>query len=152
MRQSLLIFCSVCAAVPAFALMEPATPESLGVSSAAILQWIDACEAAFEGVTNGALHGFVIVRHGRTIAEGSWKPFDTLTETHMLYSHSKSFTSSAVGLLADEGKIDLDERVVRIFSNEVPATVSANLAQLRVRDLLTMNAGKKDHVLSDSGK
>ena len=149
--KHLLMICSLCAAVPALALMESATPESQGVSSAAILKWIDACERTFDAGPAGALHGFVIVRYGKVIAEGSWKPFDTLNETHMLYSHSKSFTSSAIGFLADEGKVDLDERLVDIFSNEVPAKVSENLKQLRVRDLLTMNVGKKDHLLRDGG-
>ena len=128
-----------------------ATPESQGVSSEAILKFIDAAEKTFDGGAQGALHGFVILRHGKVIAEGSWKPFDTLAEPHMLYSHSKSFTSTAVGLVVEEGKLDLDERVVEIFSNEAPAKVSANLAQLRVRDLLTMNVGKQDHLLRDGG-
>ena len=147
MKSQLFAVCCSLAAGSALALMEPATPESQGVESAGILKWIDACEKTFDAGPAGALHGFVIVRHGKVIAEGSWKPFDTLNETHMLYSHSKSFTSSAVGFLADEGKIDLDERIVDIFTNELPATVSKNLAELRIRDLLTMNAGKNDHLL-----
>ena len=146
-----MVMGSALCAASAFALMEPATPESQGVPSEAILEFIDGCEKTFDAGDLGAMHGFVIVRHGKVIAEGSWKPFDTLNETHMLYSHSKSFTSSAIGLLADRGKIDLDERIVDIFSNEVPAKVSENLAQLRVRDLLTMNVGKKDHLLRDGG-
>ena len=132
---------------------EIVSPESQGVSSAAIVKWIDACEKAFDGSGAGALHGFVIVRHGKVIAEGSWKPFDTLNETHMLYSHSKSFTSSAIGLLADEGKIDLDERVVDIFPDDLPANPSENLRQLRVRDLLTMNVGApRDHLVANLPK
>ena len=146
-----MVMGSALCAASAFALMEPATPESQGVPSEAIREFIDGCEKTFDAGDLGAMHGFVIVRHGKVIAEGSWKPFDTLNETHMLYSHSKSFTSSAIGLLADRGKIDLDERIVDIFSNEVPAKVSENLAQLRVRDLLTMNVGKKDHLLRDGG-
>ena len=146
-----MVMGSALCAASAFALMEPATPESQGVPSEAILKFIDGCEKTFDAGDLGAMHGFVIVRHGKVIDEGSWTPFDTLNETHMLYSHSKSFTSSAIGLLADRGKIDLDERIVDIFSNEVPAKVSENLAQLRVRDLLTMNVGKKDHLLRDGG-
>ena len=149
--KTLMVMGSALCAASAFALMESATPESQGVPSEAILKFIDGCEKTFDAGDLGAMHGFVIVRHGKVIAEGSWKPFDTLNETHMLYSHSKSFTSSAIGLLADRGKIDLDERIVDIFSNEVPAKVSENLAQLRVRDLLTMNVGKKDHLLRDGG-
>ena len=134
-----------------FAEMEPATPESQGVDSQGILDWLDACERKFDGVREGRLHGFVIVRHGKVIAEGSWKPFDTLGETHMLYSHSKSFTSSAIGMVVDDGLLDLDERVIDIFPESVPADISENLRQLRVRDLLTMNAGKKDHLIRGSG-
>ena len=151
-----MVALAVCASA-GWAEMESATPESQGVDSAAILAFLDAAEQKFDAglshakTDGGAFHGLVIVRHGKVIAEGSWKPFDTLNETHMLYSHSKTFTSSAIGLLADEGKVDLDERIVEIFSNDVPAQVSENLRELRIRDLLTMNAGKKDHLLRDGG-
>ena len=113
-----------------------ATPESQGVSSKAILEWIDACDAQMKYI-----HGFVLVRHGKVIAEGTWAPFDTLNEPHMLYSHSKSFTSTAIGFLADEGKLDLDERIADIFADKMPAEPSQRLLQVRVRDLLAMNFG-----------
>lgn len=132
--------------------MDYATPESQGVRSSDILDWIQAVETNFnaEG-TIGALHGFVIVRHGKIIAEGSWKPFDTLEKTHSLFSHSKSFTSTAIGLLADDGLLDIDTRVVDIFPDELPEKISENLSMLRVRDLLTMNAGApKDHRIDRS--
>ncbi|MBQ3345185.1 MAG: serine hydrolase [Kiritimatiellae bacterium] len=116
--------------------MSRATPESQGVSSVAIGRWIEACEKELD-----ALHGFVIVRHGRVIAEGSWKPFDTLTRPHMLYSHSKSFTATAIGFLVDDGKLDLDARVLGLFPDKAPPSPSDNLKALRVRDLLTMNVG-----------
>ena len=121
--------------------MEYATPESQGVDSAGILRWLDDCERTFDGVKEGRLHGFVIVRHGKVIAEGSWKPFDTLNEPHMLYSHSKSFTSSAVGFLVDDGRLDLDERVADVFPEDVPADADAGVREIRIRDLLTMNVG-----------
>ena len=128
--------------------MAQATPESQGVPSAAIGRWIEACEKELD-----AMHGFVIVRHGRTIAEGSWRPFDTLTKPHMLYSHSKSFTSTAIGFLVDDGKLDLDARVVDLFPDKVPAEPSENLKSLRLRDLLAMNVGADDtcHGASDPG-
>ena len=139
------------AAAACLAEMEYATPESQGMDSQAILDWIDACEKTFDGTREGRIHGFVIVRHGKTVAEGSWRPFDTLNETHMLYSHSKSFTSSAIGFLVDEGRLDLDERLVDIFPESLPENPSDNLRQLRVRDLLTMNVGKRDHLLRAGG-
>ncbi len=123
--------------------LEWASPESQGVSSVAIQSWIEACEndAATNRFGNGYLHGFVILRHGKLIAEGTWAPQNTLEEPHMLYSHSKSFTSTAIGFLVDEGKLDLDRRVISFFPEETPAEPSENLKQARVRDLLTMNLG-----------
>ena len=123
--------------------LAPATPESQGVSSRAILRWIEECEttAATNGFRGGFLHGFVIVRHGKTIAEGTWAPQNTLERPHMLYSHSKSFTSTAIGFLVDEGKIDLDSRVLSFFPDASPENPPENLRQVRVRDLLTMNLG-----------
>ena len=146
LERSLLVSLS-CVATFGFAWAGPglpyATPESQGVSSDAILRWIEACEetSATNGFGHGFMHGFVIVRHGKVIAEGSWSPQDTLNEPHMLYSHSKSFTATAIGFLVDDGKLDLDERVIDIFPDKVLALPSENLRQLRVRDLLTMNVG-----------
>jgi len=107
-----------------------------GAAQASVESWIDACERELD-----AVHGFVLRQHGQVIAEGSWKPFDTLNEPHMLYSHSKSFTSTAIGFLVDCGKLDLDERVIDILADKAPASPSENLKALRVRDLLTMNMG-----------
>lgn len=132
--MTLLLAAANCQLLPA--LPYAASPEAEGVSSQALLDWLDACERELE-----YMHGFVLVRHGKIVADGSWRPFDTLNHPHMLYSHSKSFTSTAVGLLADEGKIDLDERIVEIFPAQAPSEPSENLRQLRIRDLLTMNAG-----------
>ena len=134
---TLLALAGACAAIAA--PLDRATPESQGVPSAAILRWIDACEREIKS-PNG-LHGFVILRHGRTIAEGTWAPYDTLNRPHMLYSHSKSFTSTAIGLLVDDGKLDLDARVLSFFPDKAPSNPSDNLRALRVRDLLTMNVG-----------
>ena len=112
------------------------SPEAEGVDSRQVSRWIEACESQLD-----ALHGFVLLRHGRLIAEGTWAPYDTLRSTHRLYSHSKSFTSTAIGFLVDDGKLDLDERVVDIFPDKIPGNPSDNLKALRVRDLLTMNVG-----------
>jgi len=53
---------------------------------------------------NLELHSFVFLSHGKVIAEGSWKPYATQLK-HTLYSTSKSFTSTAVGLAIHDGKL-----------------------------------------------
>jgi CubicO group peptidase (beta-lactamase class C family) len=59
----------------------------------------------------------------------------------MLYSLSKSFTSTAVGLAVSEGLLNVEETVVSFFPDQLPPTVGANLAAMRVRHLLTMSTG-----------
>jgi CubicO group peptidase (beta-lactamase class C family) len=110
------------------------TPESQGVSSADLLAFIDAANEI------DAMHSFMLVRHGQVVAEGWWSPFDPETP-HIFYSLSKSFTSTAVGLAIAEGKLSLDDEVLKFFPEEAPADPSPNLRSMRVRDLLRMSTG-----------
>ncbi len=67
-------------------------------------------------------------------AESAEKP-------HILWSLSKSFTSTAVGLAVAEGKLNIDDKVLSFFPEDAPAEPSENLKAMRVRDLLTMSTG-----------
>jgi CubicO group peptidase (beta-lactamase class C family) len=107
-----------------------ATPESQGIPSQAIGDFVDAVERAALG-----LHSFMLLRHGRVVAEGWWEPYARQLP-HMLFSLSKSFTSSAIGMLVAEGKISVDDVVLQFFPDEAPALPSANLQAMRVRHLL----------------
>ncbi len=104
--------------------------------SAGILAFLDAA------VTKHELHSFMLVRHGRVVAEGWWTPYGPRLN-HALYSMSKSFTSTAVGLAVAEGRLTVNDKVVSFFPNDLPANVSENLAALRVRDLLSMSVGSE---------
>ena len=86
------------------------------------------------------MHSFMLVRHGFVIAEGWWKP-ESAEKSHVLHSLSKSFTSTAVGLAVAEGKLSIDDPVLKFFPDEAPATPSEKLKAMRVRDLLTMSTG-----------
>lgn len=110
-------------------------PETQGVSSAKLLDFINAVEAKKLN-----LHSMMVLRHGQVIAEGWWAPYASPLK-HTLYSLSKSFTSSAIGFAVAEGKLKVDDKVVSFFPQEKPAVISANLAAMRVRDLLTMSTG-----------
>jgi CubicO group peptidase (beta-lactamase class C family) len=110
-------------------------PELQGVASSGILNFVSAVEAAKLN-----LHSLMVLRHGKVLAEGWWAPYAPGLK-HTLYSLSKSFTSSAIGFAVDAGKLTVDDKVLSFFSNDVPATISENLAKMRVRDLLTMSTG-----------
>lgn len=111
------------------------SPERQGISSSSILAFVEAADQEID-----AMHSFMLVRHGQVVAEGWWTPYDAQTP-HVLYSLSKSFTSTAVGLAIAEGKFSLDDEVLKFFPEDAPAEPSANLRAMRVRDLLRMNTG-----------
>src|SRR5215510_1663473 len=113
------------------------TPERQGVSSAGILGFVQAADTAVD-----AMNSFMLVRHGQVVAEGWWSPYDAETP-HVLYSLSKSFTSTAVGLAISEGKLSLDDQVLKFFPEDAPTQPSDNLRAMRVRDLLRMATGNQ---------
>ncbi len=116
------------------------SPEAQGVSSAGVLAFV---EAADEKVNT--MHSFMLVRHGHVVAEGWWKP-EAADKPHVMHSLSKSFTSTAVGLAVAEGKLDINDRVLKFFPDDAPAEPSDKLKAMRVRDLLTMNCGHEVEV------
>ncbi|MDQ6636028.1 MAG: beta-lactamase family protein [Gemmatimonadota bacterium] len=138
--RPLLIAALVVASVRLPAQSGPALPRSAperqGIPSSAILSFVQAADSSID-----AMHSVMIVRHGKVVAEGWWAPYDARTP-HMLYSLSKSFTSTAVGLAVAEGKLSVNALVLSFFPAESPATPSANLRALRVRDLLRMSTGQ----------
>jgi CubicO group peptidase (beta-lactamase class C family) len=111
------------------------TPEAQGVPSSAILAFIDAADKNIE-----AMHSFMLVRHGHVVAEGWWSPYSA-DSPHALYSLSKSFTSTAVGLAVAEGKLSVDDEVLKFFPEDAPEKPSKNHQSMRVSDLLRMSTG-----------
>ena len=111
------------------------SPEAEGISSASILAFLDALQAG-----NHDMHSFMLVRHGSVVAEGWWSPYAPELN-HTMYSISKSFTSTAVGLAVHEGKLSVDDLVLPYFPRERPRVISDYLARLRVKHLLTMSTG-----------
>lgn len=111
------------------------TPEAEGVSSARLMAFIDTLNKS-----QHEFHSMMILRHGKVIMEGWWKPFapDLL---HTMYSCSKSFTATAIGFLVAEKKLTVEDKVISFFPEELPDSISPNLRALRVRDLLSMSVG-----------
>lgn len=114
------------------------TPEAQGIATSAVEAFLDEVQDTIH-----YLHSMMLLRHGHVVAEGWWSPYAP-DVPHMLYSLSKSFTSSAVGLAVDEGLLSIDDSVLSFFPDETPETVSDNLSAMRVRHLLSMNTGHAD--------
>jgi CubicO group peptidase (beta-lactamase class C family) len=110
-------------------------PEQQGIPSAAIMAFVKAAQKSIK-----SLHSFMLLRHGTVVAEGWWYPYRP-EAPHILFSLSKSFTSTAVGFAVAEGRLSVEDTVLSFFPEEAPKKVSSNLAAMQVRHLLTMSTG-----------
>ena len=130
----LVIILALGAAVCRAADLPRSTPESQGVASTGVLEFVEAVDPI------ESMNSFMLVRHGHVVAEGWWTPYRAQAR-HSLYSLSKSFTSTAVGLAIAEGKLTVDDEVLKFFPEDAPAEPSKNLQAMRVSDLLRMSTG-----------
>ncbi len=121
--------------IPSKEALPRSTPEAQGMSSAAVLAFVDDAERRALG-----LHSLMLMRRGHVIAEGWWDPYRTAA-SHLLYSLSKSFAATAAGLAAAEGLLSLDATILSFFPAEAPADPGPHLAAMRVRHLLSMSSG-----------
>lgn len=69
-----------------------------------------------------------------------------------IYSHSKSFTSLMVGIAIDEGKINLNTRLVDVFKDEIDRSTYQRLYDITVKDLLMMSSGFDESFLMSSDR
>ena len=114
---------------------ERVTPESVGISSNKVLEFLERCKK--KGLQ---LHSFMFVRDGKVFAETWFRPYNKESK-HAMFSFTKSLTSTAIGFAVQEGKVDLSEKLVDIFPEHLPEEVSENLAKVTVRDVLIMGGG-----------
>jgi len=112
------------------------SPEEQGISSAYLARFID--ELNRDETLDP--HGIMILRNGAVIAEGAFGSYDQ-SLWHMIFSGSKSITALAVGMLIDEGKLSLDDKIVKIFENDINMITLLTHKDMTVRHLLTMTSG-----------
>ncbi len=112
-----------------------ATPESQGVDSAAIEELVGSADAR-----DLRLHSLMVLRHGHVIAEAWWKPYREALR-HMVFSVSKSFTSTAIGIAEAEGRLSVEDPILSFFPSYAAPEIPGNVRDLRVRHLLAMATG-----------
>ncbi len=118
-------------------------PEDQGVSLAAIHRYFDAIEKS-----NQEFHSTIVVKNGFVIAEAYWFPYAP-DHKMQLYSMSKSFTSTAIGLAQQEGLLSVEDPVLTYFKDVLPENISENLQKLKIKHLLMMGVGMaKDSIMT----
>jgi CubicO group peptidase (beta-lactamase class C family) len=141
----LLTLCLATTPSRAAAPLPRSTPEEQGLSSRHLVDFV----AALDKINT--LHSVMVLRHGHVVAEGWWKP-EAADKPHVLHSLSKSFNATAVGLAIADGKLSLDDHVLKFFPEDAPPDPSDNLKAMTVRDLLTMTCGHDTEPKAAGGK
>jgi CubicO group peptidase (beta-lactamase class C family) len=125
--------------------MDSTSPAAAGVRAAGIAAFLD----AVEGDDRIEPHGLIIQRHGRRIAEGYWAPHSA-DRRRLVYSLSKSFTGTALGLQLGEGRLSLDDLVSdhlpEFFDDETPDATR----RMRIRHIASMASGHSAETLLDA--
>ena len=112
------------------------TPEKEGVSSKGIIDFLNAIDTG-----KIEIHSFMFLRHGRIIAEGWWNPYGPEFK-HLMYSASKTFAATGIGLAVSENKLRLSDKVISFFPASQPDTLSDFMKMMTVKDLLMMSTGQ----------
>jgi CubicO group peptidase (beta-lactamase class C family) len=121
------------------------TPADQHVDPGAVLAFVQAVDAdpAIE------LHSLMVVRHGHVVAEGWWAPH-TPERARLLYSLSKSFTSTALGLALAEGLVGLDDTVVSHFPEFDAEITDARSRSVTLRHVAAMASGHNRDMIQEA--
>ena len=120
------------------------TPADQQVDPAAILSFLDAVDdhPAVE------MHSLMVVRHGHVVAEGWWAPYSA-GRPHLLYSISKSFTSTAAAFAQAEGLLELDDTVVSHFGEFGADITDPRSRSVKIRHIAAMASGHSRDTLTE---
>jgi CubicO group peptidase (beta-lactamase class C family) len=86
----------------------------------------------------------MVLRDGECVREQYWAPY-VAADRPLVYSASKTFSATAVGLAIGEGFFGLDDRVVELLGS---ATADDRVAQLTVHHLLSMSTGHTEDTMA----
>jgi hypothetical protein len=109
-------------------------PEKVGVSNALIYKMLEELEEE----ERANIHNLLILKDGELILECAAPGYNTRL-WHLAHSMSKSVTGLAVGLLYDDKKLRLDQKVIDFFPEYTPK--DKKFKKITLEHLLTMQSG-----------
>jgi CubicO group peptidase (beta-lactamase class C family) len=120
-------------------------PADERVDPAAILGFLD----AVDDHPDVEMHSLMVVRHGRVVAEGWWAPYSA-DRPQLLYSLSKSFTSTATAFAQAEGLLDLDDTVISHFAEFDAGITDPRSRSMKLRHVASMASGHTREMLGEA--
>lgn len=118
-------------------IFERTSPEQCGIPSSCIREFLQQLK---ETCPEQETHHFMLVRHGKVVSEGTYAPYET-EGRHVLYSVSKAFTSTAIGLLVGDGKLKVTDNILDYFP-EYREISAEGMEKLTVHQILCMATGQ----------
>ena len=118
------------------------TPAAQGVDSSGVHAFLDALESD----PDIEPHSLMILRHDHLVAAGWWAPCAP-DRPQLLYSLSKSFTSTAAGFAVAEGLMSLDDPVISYFPEYDAEVTDPRTRAMLVRHVASMASGHEDETL-----
>ena len=109
------------------------TPEMAGIKSKYVKEFISRLNK--RGLK---MHSVLLCRGEGIFGEYYWAPFDESTP-HRMYSQTKSYVGVAIGLLLDEGKLSLEDKIVDYFPEKLATPPSESMKKQTVRNMLMMS-------------
>ncbi len=119
------------------------SPERAGLNGRKTLALLESLSIAPEA----NIHSVLLLARGKEIFSASAAGYSTRMP-HATFSLCKTVTGLAIGMLRDEGKLSLDDKLTRFFPEYSSILLSKKTRMLTVRHLLTMSSGV---VFAESG-
>lgn len=110
-------------------------PEEQGIESAQIQGLME----ELLSLLKVDIHQVMILRHGYVIGECHYAPYQE-NLWHITHSLCKSITGMAIGMLIEEGKLRLDDKILGIFDKSIFSIRRFQQRNLTVEHLLTMTS------------
>ena len=110
-------------------LFNKITPERAGVKSSAVRKYIKTVQKR-----DIPLHSLLMMKGEDIFCECYWKPY-TVDSNHRMYSQTKSYVSIAIGLLEEDGKLSLSDKIADHFPEKIKGPVSEFVSNLTIEEL-----------------
>lgn len=110
-------------------------PEDVGMYSGNIMDFLEQVEKIQYN-----MHSFLLMRHDKIVVEICRYPYQK-DDKRLVYSASKTFTSTAVGIASDEGLLNVEDRVLDYFKEYDTPDLDPKAGQMKIRHLLIMSTG-----------
>ncbi len=97
---------------------------------------------------NPGVEAIVLYQNGETVIDHRFVP----AKPRLIYSHTKSFVSTIVGMAIDAGKLKLSDKFIDLYPEYESVITDENVKNIELRHFLTMSSGFGSAFLMDIGR